>query len=192
MADEIIIHPVTPERWADLETLFGPQGACSGCWCMYWRLKRSEFDQLRPADKRSALQEITASGEIPGLLAYVDGQPAGWCSVGPRSVYPALDRSWLLKPVDDRPAWAVVCFYVGRRFRHQGLTVALLQSAVEHARRQGATLIEGYPVDPPSGTANDLSAYTGLLSAFQQVGFHEVLRRKATRPIMRLELTPEE
>ena len=176
---------VTPERWADLEMLFGPRGACGGCWCMYWRLPHSDFNAMKGAGNRAALKAIVDAGEIPGLLAYRDGQPVGWVSVAPRPIFSKLERSRILKPVDDRPVWSVVCFFVSRPYRRKGLTVELLKAAVEYARQQGAQIVEGYPEEPRSGKLPDAFAYTGLASAFRKAGFEEALRRSETRPIMR-------
>lgn len=178
-------HPVTSERWQDLEALFGPRGACGGCWCMYWRLKRSEFEQLSGEGNRAMLKAIVESGEIPGILAYSQGQPVGWCSVAPRQNFSALERSRILKPVDDQPVWSVVCFFTTKKYRRQGVTVSLLQAAVDYARRGGAKIVEGYPVDTRGNSSPDAFVYTGLASAFQKAGFVEVLRRSETRPIMR-------
>jgi GNAT superfamily N-acetyltransferase len=178
-------QPVTPQRWADLEALFGPRGACAGCWCMYWRLRRTEYELLKGAGNRAALKEIVDSGEPPGLLAYHQGQPVGWVSVAPRPAFSTLERSRILKPVDERPVWSVVCFFVSRGYRRKGVTVQLLRAAVEYARQQGAEIVEGYPVEPKEGKAPDVFVFTGLASAFRQAGFEEVLRRSETRPIMR-------
>jgi GNAT superfamily N-acetyltransferase len=99
-----------------------------------------------------------------------------------------LERSRILKRVDDQPVWAIVCFFVSRPFRHQGVTTALLQAAITYAEQQGATIIEGYPVEPKTGRTADAFVYTGLASAFLKVGFVEVVRRSETRPIMRYEI----
>lgn len=178
-------HPVTPKRWQDLETLFGPRGACGGCWCMWWRLKRSQFEKQKGEGNRKALKNIVDSGEIPGLLAYADGQPIAWCSLGPRETYSALERSRILKRVDGKPVWSVVCFVVAKSFRHKGVSTALLKAAVEYAKEQGARIVEGYPVEPRKASMPDLFAYHGLASTFRRAGFVEVARRSETRPIMR-------
>ncbi len=179
------VHPVSPERWHDLEGLFGPRGACAGCWCMYWRLPRSEFSRMSGEGNRLALKSVIETGKPAGILGYVQDQPVGWCAVAPREEYPGLQRSRLLKPVDDRPVWSVPCFFVARRFRHQGVMDRLIRSAVEYARSQGAEIVEAYPIEPKKGTFPDVYAYTGIASAFRQAGFVEVLRRSETRPIMR-------
>jgi len=152
---------------------------------MWWRLTRSEFEKKKGAGNRRALKKIVESGKVPGVLAYAEGKPVGWCAVAPREAYSTLERSRVLAPVDDQPAWYVTCFFVARPFRRKGLTVELLRAAVEFARRKGAKIIEGYPVEPRKGAIPDVFAYTGLPSAFRKAGFVEVLRRSRTRPIMR-------
>ena len=152
---------------------------------MWWRIPRSEFERNKGEGNRRSLKRIVQRGDLPGLLAYAGGEPVGWCSIGPRASYPMLERSRTLKPVDERPVWSVVCFFVARPFRRRGLTARLLQAAVDHARKQGATIVEGYPVDPRTGTMPDAFAWTGFPGAFRDAGFVEVARRSATRPIMR-------
>lgn len=181
----LLFHTVTHDRWVDLEALFGERGAVGGCWCMWYRLKRSEFDAQKGAGNRRAMREIVSSGRAPGILAYLDGEPVGWCSVGPRSEYPVLGRSWVLKPVDDQPVWSVVCFFIAKPYRGQGMSGILLEAAVRYAREQGASIVEGYPVDPRKESTPDVFAFTGLASTFLRAGFEEVARRSETRPIMR-------
>ena len=185
------IHSVTPERWEDLEELFGPRGATGGCWCMYWRLKRSEYELLKGEGNHQLMKSIVDSGEVPGLLAYVDGKPAGWCSIAPRENFTTLARSRILKPVDDQPVWSVVCFFIAKTYRRQGLSVRLLETAVRFARDHGAKIVEGYPSDTAEGGSPDVFVYTGLASAFEHAGFREVLRRSPTRPIMRYTIEEE-
>lgn len=182
---ELAFRPLTPARWRDLEGLFGERGACGGCWCMWWRLKRSQFEKQKGAGNKRALKRLVASGQVPGLLAYANGQPVAWCAVAPRESYSVLERSRVLARVDEQPVWSVGCFFVAKPFRGRGLTVKLLRAAVAYARKQGARIVEGYPVEPRKGRMPDAFAYTGLPSAFRQAGFVEVLRRSATRPIMR-------
>lgn len=181
----LTFQPLTPVCWTDLENLFGPRGACCGCWCMYWRLPRSQFDAQQGEQNRLGLRAIVDSGNVPGILAFRDGHPVGWCSIAPRQEFPTLARSRVLKPIDDLPVWSVVCFFVSRPERHKGLTVELLKAAVSYAASRGARVVEGYPVEPHSGKSPDVFAFTGLSSAFLQAGFIEVARRSATRPIMR-------
>lgn len=182
---ELEFHPLIPERWKDLEILFGKTGACDGCWCMWWRLKRSQFEKQKGLQNKKAFKKIVDSGEIPGILAYTNGQPIAWCSVAKRRMYPVLERSRILKRIDDEPVWSVVCFFVTKSFRHKEVTIKLLQTVIEYVRERGGKIIEGYPVEPKKNQISDVFAWTGFASAFRKAGFIEVLRRSPTRPIMR-------
>jgi GNAT superfamily N-acetyltransferase len=185
---EPVIYPLTSERWADLEALFGSHGAYGGCWCMYYRLPQSQFVAQSGEGNRLALKALVDTGTVPGLIAYVDGNPAGWVSLAPRADFSRLSRSKVLKAVDDQPVWSVVCFYVAKAYRRQGLMVALLKAAVAYAGEHGATIVEGYPIDPGEGKYPDASAFNGLFSAYRTAGFEEVARRSDRRPIMRIEI----
>jgi GNAT superfamily N-acetyltransferase len=178
-------HPVTPDRWDDFEVLFGERGACGGCWCMWFRLKRSEFERQKGEGNRLAMKAIVEAGDVPGILAYADGQPVGWCSVAPRETFGVLQRSWVLKPVDDQPVWSIVCFFIGKPYRRKGLMGKLIEAAANHAAAHGAKIVEAYPVEPKKAEVPDVFAYTGLASAFRKAGFAEVARRSETRPIVR-------
>ena len=178
-------YPVTGDRWPDLERLFGPRGACAGCWCMWWLLPRRDFDRQKGEANRLAMKARIESGEIPGLLAYDGVDPVGWCAVGPREAYPSLERSRVLQRVDDEPVWSIVCFFVSKSHRRQGLTLGLIQAAVAYAAGHGATTVEAYPVEPKQANMPDIFAYTGMISAFRRAGFIDVARRSPTRPIMR-------
>jgi len=185
MPPNIRIAPVTPARWDDLVALFGPRGACGGCWCMHWRRPAAEFTRGKGRGNRAALRRLVASGAVPGVLAYADGVPVGWCSVAPRDAYPRLERARVLRRVDAEPVWSVVCFFIARAHRRHGLSVALLEGAAAFARRRGARILEGYPVEPQASPMPDVFAWTGTAAAFRAAGFLEVARRSATRPIMR-------
>ena len=178
-------HPVTKKRWSDFETLFGEKGACGGCWCMLWRLTRKEFEQQKGETNRQAMQAIVDSGDIPGLLAYSKKQPVAWCSVAPRERFPALERSRVLKKIDDEPVWSISCFFIHKDFRKQGLSVSLLEAAVDYVNNRGGRIVEGYPVEPKKGKTADVFAWTGLASFFIKAGFVECARRSESRPIMR-------
>jgi len=182
---DLEFYPLTPERWADFEKLFGKSGACGGCWCMWWRLKRSEFELQKGEGNRQAIKRIVDS-EVPGILAYASNQAVAWCSVAPREAYPTLERSRTLKRVDDKPVWSIVCFFVAKPFRGKGIMSKLLGAAIEYVIKHGGKIVEAYPVEPKAGRMSDAFAYTGLVSTFQRAGFVEVARHsEKSRPIMR-------
>jgi len=188
IAQGLEIHPLTKERWPDFEHLFGERGASGGCWCMWWRLTHSEFERQKGDPNRAAMKAIVESGEVPGILAYLDGVPVGWCSVAPRDRFPRLGRSRILKPIDDAEVWSIVCFFVDKEYRNRGISVALLRAATEYVRQLGGKIVEGYPVEPKKDPMPAVFAYHGLASAFQKAGFVECARRSETRPIMRFYL----
>jgi len=184
----LAFHPLTADRWPDLEKLFGQRGACGGCWCMWWRLTRAEFEKKKGPANRRAFRKIVRDGEEPGILAYAGDEPVGWCAIAPRQTYPSLERSRILKPVDEAPVWSITCFFIARPHRRRGVSVRLIEAAVKYARTRGAKIIEGYPVEPRRGSIPDAFAWTGVPAAFEKAGFKEVLRRSPTRPIMRRRL----
>ena len=155
---------------------------------MWWRLEKRAFDAGKGARNRRAMKRIVDSGEAPGLLAYSGGVPVAWCALAPRDRYPRLARSRVLAPVDDRPVWSVVCFFVAKPWRRRGVTVALLEAAAKFARSRGARILEGYPVAPRGAEIPAAFAYTGLPSAFEKAGFREAARRSEARPIVRREI----
>ena len=182
----LTFQALVPALWGDFETLFGERGACGGCWCMWWRLKRADFQKHKGGRNKAAFKRIVETAPSPGILAYSDGRPVGWCAVAPRERYLLLERSRTLARVDNKAVWSVTCLFVTRPFRRLGLSVQLLRVAAAHARSLGATLVEGYPVEPRTDSMPDAFAWTGLVSAFERAGFREVARRSPTRPIMRL------
>jgi len=185
----IEFHSLTPDRWLDFEKLFGPRGACGGCWCMWYRLKRSEFEKQKGGGNKKAMKTLVDGGNVPGIMAYSSGKPVAWCSVAPRQEFSALERSRILKPVDDQPVWSIICFFVEKNHRRKGFNIALLKAAIDFAKQRGAKILEGYPVEPKKNPMPDVFAFYGLASAFKKAGFKECLRRSETRPIMRYLIT---
>lgn len=186
---ELAFHTLTMDRWGDFVRLFGERGACGGCWCMFWRLTRKQFESQKGKGNKLAMKAIVVSGEVPGILAYHGDRPIGWCAIAPRSSFPALSRSRILSPIDERVCWSVACLFIEKSYRKGGVSMELLRAATTYARSQGAELVEGYPVEPKSG--KDIPpafAWTGIAKAFARAGFKEVARRSPTRPIMRIEL----
>ncbi len=154
------------------------------------RLTRREYEQQKGEGNRRAMKELVDSGEVPGVLGYLGDEAVGWCSIGSREAFSSLARSRILKPVDEKLVWSIVCFFVRKDERRKGLSVALIDAAVKYARSQGARIVEAYPVEPRKEEMPPVFAYTGIASAFRKARFKEVLRRSETRPIMRRILRP--
>ncbi len=159
---------------------------------MYWIRKRSVFEKQKGSGNKRTLKRMVAAAaavdEGLGLIAYAGRDPVGWCALGPRERYSVLERSRILKPVDEKPVWSVVCFFVAKPFRRSGVTVALLEAAVKYAKKHHARILEGYPIEPKKVPMPAAFAWTGLATAFRKAGFTDVLRRSETRPIMRYEI----
>jgi GNAT superfamily N-acetyltransferase len=181
---KLAIRPLTPDLWPALEDLFGTNGACNGCWCMYWRIG-SRYRKRSRALNKAAFREVVKRGPPPGLLAFDGDVAVGWCQLTPRDAVPWLDRAWRLKRVDALPVWSLSCFYVRKGYRKRGVTSALIGAALKAARRNGAPALEAYPLDAdltPSASS------TGYVSTFARAGFETVARRVPPRPIMRHDL----
>ena len=155
---------------------------------MFWRLPRKQFDAGKGAGNKRALKHLVSTGREPGLIAYLKREPIGWCALAPRQDYVALERSRILKPVDDQPVWSVSCLFIKKGYRRRGVSTLLLRAALEFAAKHGARIVEGYPVEPSMEKMPDPFLWHGIPSAFLRAGFREVERRSRTRPIMRFEI----
>lgn len=174
--------PLTVDRFPDMEAVFGERGVARSCFCMHWRRPDGGFEDKR--DNRDRFADITAQGRPPGLLGYIDNEPKGWVQVGPRHDFPTIQRSRLLKPVDDIEPWSINCFVVRSGQRRQGIGKGLLAAAIDYALSEGAQVIEAYPVDGERASVVDY--FTGTIGMFAEHGFVEIIRRNDTRPIVRL------
>ena len=154
---------------------------------MWWRMTRSQYEEHKGGRNKRAMKKLVDGGHRPGIIAYQNGRPIGWCSVAPRESFSRLESSRGLKPVDQQPVWSVVCFFVAKEQRRNGLSVNLLKAAIDFVRDGGGRIVEGYPVDAKKKQA-DAFVWSGLASAFVEAGFKEVERRSETRPIMRYEI----
>jgi hypothetical protein len=178
-------HPLTADRWADFEELFGPKGAYGGCWCMWWRLSRREFEHQQGEGNRQAMKAIVESGHVPGILGYSDGKPVAWCSVAPREQYSSLNRSRILKRIDDTPVWSIVCFFVAKNHRGRRATDKLIRGAIEYVRNQGGKVVEAYPTVRKSSHMPPVSTCMGFPSTFEKIRFVECAKPSQSKRIMR-------
>jgi ribosomal protein S18 acetylase RimI-like enzyme len=180
-------HPLSKERWPDLVELFD-RPIVRTCFCMFYR--KTGTGTGVGMQNRRGMKALVDRGIVPGLIGYRDGVPIAWVSLGPRDGYPKLRRSPIMKPVDDQPVWSIVCFFVAREARGQGLAERMLRAAVDYARSGGARLVEAYPVDDEGRRHPDFMFF-GAKSMYDRAGFREVARRKATRPVVRKTLRPK-
>ena len=179
------IRALSKETWDDFEALFGERGACGGCWCMMPRLPRKEAEAGKGDRNRRAMRALVKGGRRTGYLAYEKGECLGWCSVEPRELLPALARSRVLAPIDEEPVWSIVCLFVRKDRRRSGFSARMLDAVCRQAKKDGARIIEAYPVEPYTEKMPDAFAWTGIASAYLKAGFAEAARRSAGRPIMR-------
>jgi hypothetical protein len=173
-------HPVTADRLDDLARFSERHGTFRWCSCMRWRLSSTDFRRSTPESRATTLEDLVRAGTPVGVLAYLDGEPVGWCSIAPRDTYTALQRSRTIPRAGDTPAWSVVCFFVAASVRRQGVTLGLLETAVAYACAQGAQVIEGYPVE-----AGGSYRWMGSPAIFDLAGFHEIERPVHGRRLMR-------
>jgi GNAT superfamily N-acetyltransferase len=191
----VSVVPVTPDRWDDLVSLFGPNGAYGNCWCAYFRVRAKDFTastSCEPPNRgranRGLLERLTHGGAVPGLLAYEQGEPVGWVSVSPRDQFVRILLSRTIGPTnpDETGVWSVVCFWLPARRRRGGLGTTLLAAAVDFARSAGASVVEGYPVDTAGERRPGAEVYTGTVGMFRRAGFSITSHPASKRPIARL------
>ncbi len=197
-SDRLEILPATRDRWPDVVTLLGGDGE-RGCWCQAWRGVRSDIPRSEPARNRMLLEAQLAAAEsddgafAPGLTAYRDGEPVGWCGLGPRAAMPRLVGSRTIPAVDDVPVWSIGCFRIRVGHRRQGVARALLAGAIDYARAMGAPAIEAYPIDAEGQRVDVAFGFVGFTSMFEAAGFERRVltdAHSAGRPrwLMRLDL----
>mgnify|MGYP001766908774 CR=1 FL=1 len=186
--DQLVFKPLTLVEWPDFVTLFEEHGPQNGCWCMYWRIRREDCLHQFGEGNKLAFKQIVEAGQVPGILAYLDWQPVGWCSIAPRDEFVVLDRSPTLKRVDDKPVWSIVCFFTSKACRRQGLTEILIREAIAYARKRGARIIEAYPLRTEITKLLPYERFMGIQSTFERVGFQVVAQRSDRRRVMRYDI----
>lgn len=174
MAARFSVRPIVPTDWERIETLFGSNGACGGCWCMYWRVPSTGkyWAEHKGERNRATFEALVRSGKARGILAFAGAEPVGWCSVGPREDFAYLARAPKLRDASPDGTWSVTCFFITRRVRRHGVALSLLRAAREFASDSGASSLEGFPVKPSRpGSLPDAFIHTGVPALFEQAGF---------------------
>ena len=186
----LTVRPLTPATWDDFETVMGANGGARGCWCMHWRLSIQEWMESKGDGNRAAMRGLARRRTPPGVIAYRGGDPVAWCGFGDRSDFPRMQRSSVLKPVDETPVISLTCLFVRKDHRGEGLCSELIAAVCDHlAATAGTRTVEAYPVEPAEGRkAGADTAMTGIASAFLAAGFTEVARPRPDRPVLRYSL----
>ena len=198
-ADEIAVVPANEASWADLRAIFGDRGYTAYCQCQKFKIGHHEWTDVPVAIRMERLRAETHCGypsarTSSGLVAYLDGEPVGWCAVEPRPAYPRLPiRRVALKErgedKDDASVWAVTCFVTRAGFRRRGISRALARAAVDFARERGARALEGYPmITEPGQDVTWGELHVGNRSIFADAGFHEVSHPTLRRLVMRIDI----
>jgi len=184
--------PLTPELWPALEQLFGANGACGGCWCMWWRVERGGkmWQATQGAKAKRSFKNLVAAKKARGMLAFAGHRPVGWCALGPRADFPRINRRPAFQRADVEGVWSINCFFIARDFRGRGVARKLLEAAIEECKAQGARIVEGYPVTTTGAGEKvpSASAYTGPLRIFEEQGFEIVQRDSPLRPLVQRDL----
>jgi GNAT superfamily N-acetyltransferase len=196
---QITIVPANEASWEDLRAVFGTRGDTSRCFCQRYKMApRESWASVGAEELAFRLRAQTdcghpGSGSTSGLVAYLDGEPAGWCAVEPRTAYPRLllrtRVPWDGRDEDktDDSVWAVTCFAIRAGFRRRGISGALARAAVAFARERGARALEGYPMTTTNALLGEL--HVGTVGVFAAAGFTEVTRPTVRRAVMRIDFT---
>jgi GNAT superfamily N-acetyltransferase len=190
---DLHIRPLTPDRIPAFLTLFGPSGACYGCWCQHFRIRPKDRQTLGSDEKRDLMVARINEGPPPGLLAFQGDDPVGWMQIGPRADVPEWNNPGRSSsplpdaPADDLTVWAVSCFFFRSRMRGKGLSHAMLAAGIDHARASGARLLEASPMDRAK-QSKSIGLFVGSTSVFAKAGFQTVAQARPNRPLMRLML----
>lgn len=184
--NQMTFEPLTKANWGHFVQLFGERGACGSCWCMYYRLKKSDFKEGKVDNgNKEAMKALVWKGKPTGILGFYEGQPIGWCAFAPREHYMKIENSRVHKRIDDQPVWSVSCFFIDKAFRRQGVSVAMLNGVIEYARKENIRIIEAYPTIPTQEKLPDSFAWIGLYRSFEEAGFRIVDRTSRNRPMVR-------
>jgi len=183
---QLTVEPLTRKNWGQFVELFGNKGACGNCWCMYYRLSKTDFVEGKPDDgNKNAMKEIVWNNRPAGILGFYEGLPIAWCAFAPREDFMKLEKSRVHKRIDDMSVWSIPCFFIDKKFRRLGVSVALLKGVISYAGKNGIKIIEAYPTIPTQDKLPDSFAWIGLYKSFERAGFEIVDRTSKNRPMVR-------
>jgi GNAT superfamily N-acetyltransferase len=184
--DQLTFEPLTKKNWGKFVQLFGDKGACGNCWCMYYRLKKSDFQEGKVDEgNKRAMKEIVWENKPAGLLGLYEGQAIAWCAFAPREDFMKLENSRVHKRIDDKNVWSIPCFFIDKNFRRHGVSVVLLKGVINYAEENGIKILEAYPTIPTQEKLPDSFAWIGLFKSFERAGFEIVDRTSKNSPMVR-------
>jgi len=186
IASEMTFEPVSKKNWGKFVQLFGEKGACGNCWCMYFRLKKSEFDEGKLNNgNKEAMKDLVWNGMPVGIIGLYDGEPIAWCAFAPRTDFLKLQNSRVHKPIDNEAVWSIPCFFIAKKYRRMGVSVAMLKGVIDYARKNKIKIIEAYPTIPTQDKLPDAFAWIGLYKSFERAGFKIADKTSKHRPMVR-------
>jgi GNAT superfamily N-acetyltransferase len=183
---QLYFEPLSPSNWGQFVKLFGERGACGNCWCMSFRLKKADFEEGKINDgNKNAMKSLVWAGRPTGLLGFYQGEAIAWCAFAPREHFVKVENSRVHKRIDDESVWSIPCFFIDKRFRRIGVSVAMLKAVINYATTQGIKILEAYPTIPTQEKLPDTFAWIGLYKSFERAGFTIVDRTSKNRPMVR-------
>ncbi|SMO71649.1 GNAT family N-acetyltransferase [Solitalea koreensis] len=181
----LTFEPLSPSNWHQFERLFGEKGACGGCWCMSFRLKRADFEEGKGQSNKDAMKELVFDNRMTGLLAFYEGEAIAWLSMSPREEFVKLENSRIHKRIDNTAVWSIPCFFIAKPFRRNGVSMELLKAAIQFAKEKNIKVLEAYPTIPYNPKMPDTFAWIGFLSSFEKAEFQIVDQKSKNRPMVR-------
>lgn len=189
--NQLTFEPLSKTNWRKFVQLFGERGACGNCWCMWPRLRKQDFQEGKANDgNKMAMKELVWTEKPTGILAFYEDLPIAWCAFAPREDFLKLERSRVHKRIDNLHVWSIPCFFVDKKFRRLGVSVALLKGVIQYAMEQNIEIIEAYPTIPNQEKLPDSFAWIGLYRSFENAGFEIVDHTSKNRPMVRFYTTP--
>jgi GNAT superfamily N-acetyltransferase len=184
--NQLTFEPLTKVNWNKFVQLFGDKGACGNCWCMYYRLSKTDYQEGKADDgNKLAMKQLVWDEKSAGILGLYEGQAIAWCAFAPREDFIKLERSRVHKRIDDKSVWSIPCFFIDKNFRRQSVSVQLLNGVIKYAKEAGIKIIEAYPTTPTQEKLADSFAWIGLYKSFERDGFEIVDRTSKNRPMVR-------